>query len=133
MQLSQGELDLVLSQVKATHERFENGRYYSVQKIELIMPKVANRNQNSYKTKQNTQQLPNTLWGKVRSALIGVYGEAIDISWFSKLEATEDTEEKAINLKASSEFIKDWIERNYEQAIEHTAQTMGIKIRGLKY
>ena len=51
MQLSQGELDLVLSQVKATHERFENGRYYSVQKIELIMPKVANRNQNSYKTK----------------------------------------------------------------------------------
>jgi hypothetical protein len=132
VQLSQGELDLVLSQVKATHERFENGEYNPIQKIELIMPKVENKNQSSDKTNSKLEKLPNTLWGRVRSALIGIYGEAIDISWFSKIEATEDTEEKAINLKASSEFIKDWIERNYEQAIEQTAQTMGIKISGLE-
>jgi hypothetical protein len=131
VQLSQLELEQVLSQVKATHERFENGEYTPIQKIELIMPNVANRNQSFSRTKQNLQ-LPNSLWGRVRSSLIGIYGEAIDTSWFSKLEATEDTKEKAINLKASSEFIKDWIERNYEQAIEHTAQTMGIKIKGLK-
>ncbi len=132
VQLSQGELDIVLSQVKATHEQFENGVYNPIQKIELIMPKVISKNQGSNKTKQNTQQLPNTLWGRVRSSLIGIYGEAIDSSWFSKLEATEDTEAKAINLKASSEFIKDWIERNYEQAIEQTAGAMGIRIRGLE-
>jgi hypothetical protein len=131
VQLSQLELEQVLSQVKATHERFENGEYTPIQKIELIMPNVANRNQSFSRTKQNLQ-LPNSLWGRVRSSLIGIYGEAIDTSWFSKLEATENTKEKAINLKASSEFIKDWIERNYEQAIEHTAQTMGIKIKGLK-
>ena len=76
--------------------------------------------------------MPNTLWGRVRKVLIGIYGEAIDTSWFSKLEATEDTKEKAINLKASSEFIKDWIERNYEQTIEQAAEAMGVKIRGLE-
>ena len=68
----------------------------------------------------------------MRSSLIGIYGEAIDTSWFSKLEATEDKKEKEINLKASSEFIKDWIERNYEQAIEQTAGAMGIRIRGFE-
>jgi chromosomal replication initiation ATPase DnaA len=96
------------------------------------MPKRANKNLIQNKTNLKTQQIPNTLWGNIRKQLITFYGEAIDISWFSKIEATEDTEEKAINLKASSEFIKDWIERNYEQAIEQTATAMGIKIRGLE-
>ena len=132
VQLSQGEREQVLSQVKATHERFENGIYTPIQKIELIMPKRANKNLIQNKTNLKTQQIPNTLWGNIRKQLITFYGEAIDISWFSKIEATEDTEEKAINLKASSEFIKDWIERNYEQAIEQTATAMGIKIRGLE-
>ena len=132
VQLSQVELDIVLSQVKATHERFENGEYTPIQKIELIMPKITSKNQSFNKTNLGTKQLPNTLWGRVRKSLIGIYGEAIDISWFSKLEATEDTEGKAINLKASSEFIKDWIERNYEQAIEQAAWAMGVKIRGFE-
>lgn len=130
--LSQLELEQVLSQVKATHERFENGEYAPIQKIELIMPKVISKNLSANKTNLETKPLPNTLWGRVRKSLIGVYGEAIDTSWFSKLEATEDTEAKAINLKASSEFIKDWIERNYEQAIEQAAESMGVKIRGFE-
>ena len=132
VQLSQEELDLILSQVKATYERFENGIYNPIQKIELIMPKDVNKNKSINKTNLKPDQLPNTLWGRVRKVLIGIYGEAIDTSWFSKLEATEDTKEKAINLKASSEFIKDWIERNYEQTIEQAAEAMGVKIRGLE-
>ena len=132
VQLSQTEQEQVLSQIKATHERFTNGEYTPIKKIELIMPKVTSKTQSFNKANLENKQLPNSLWGRVRKSLIGIYGEAIDASWFSKLEATEDTEEKAINLKASSEFIKDWIERNYEQAIEQTAQTMGIKISGLE-
>jgi len=130
VQLSKLELEQVLSQVKATHESFDHGIYNPIQKIELIMPKVTSKNQKANKIKQS-QQLTNTLWGRVRSSLIGIYGEAIDASWFSKIEATEDIEEKAINLKAPSEFFKDWIERNYEQAIEQAAGAMGVKIRGL--
>jgi len=118
VELSQGEIEQVLSQVKATHERFENGAYTPIQKIELIMQNVTNRNQSSDKTNLETKQLPNTLWGRVRNSLIGIYGEAIDTSWFSKLEVTEDEEAKAINLKAPSEFFKDWIERNYAQVLE---------------
>jgi len=131
VELSEGELDQVLSQVKATHERFENGTYNQIQRIELIMPEATSKNQKANKIRQS-QQLTNTLWGRVRSSLIGIYGEAIDASWFSKIKATEDIEEKAINLKAPSEFFKDWIERNYEQTIEHTARIMGIRIRGLE-
>jgi len=71
-------------------------------------------------------------FARVRKVLIEIYGEAIDISWFSKIEATEDIEEKAINLKAPSEFFKDWVERNYEQTIQHTARAMGIRIRGFE-
>ena len=122
------ELDQVLSQVKATHERFENGIYNPIQKIELIMPKITSKDSIA----QSTKELPNTLWGKIRKQLITLYGEAIDISWFSKIEATENEQTKEINLKVSSEFIKDWIERNYEQAIEQTAGAMGIRIRGFE-
>ena len=126
--LSPLELDQVLSQVKATHERFENGIYNPIQKIELIMPKITSKDSIA----QSTKELPNTLWGKIRKQLITLYGEAIDISWFSKIEATENEQTKEINLKVSSEFIKDWIERNYEQAIEQTAGAMGIRIRGFE-
>ena len=126
--LSPLELDQVLSQVKATHERFENGIYNPIQKIELIMPKITSKDSIA----QSTKELPNTLWGKIRKQLITLYGEAIDISWFSKIEATENEQTKEINLKVSSEFIKDWIERNYEQAIEQTAEAMGIRIRGFE-
>ena len=130
IELTENDKEIILSQIKATHERFENREYNPIQKIELIMPKVTSKNQSSNRIKQS-QPLPNTLWGRVRSALIVIYGEAIDASWFSKIEATEDIEEKAINLKAPSEFFKDWIQRNYEQAIEQTARAMGVKIRGL--
>ncbi len=132
VELSQLELEQVLSQVKATHEKFGNGIYNPIQKIELIMPKVISKKQSSDRTKLENQQLPNTLWGKIRKQLITLYGEAIDISWFSKLESTENEQTKEINLKASSEFIKDWIQRNYEQAIEQTAGAMGISISGFE-
>ncbi len=128
MQLSKLELEQVLSQVKATHDRFENGIYNPIQKIELIMPKITSKDSIA----QSTKELPNTLWGKIRKQLITLYAEAIDISWFSKIEATENEQTKEINLKVSSEFIKDWIERNYEQAIEQTAGAMGIRIRGFE-
>ncbi len=128
VQLSKLELEQVLSQVKAMHDRFENGIYNPIQKIELIMPKITSKDS----IVQSTKELPNTLWGKIRKQLITLYGEAIDISWFSKIEATENEQTKEINLKVSSEFIKDWIERNYEQAIEQTAGAMGIRIRGFE-
>ena len=92
------------------------------------MPKITSKDSIG----QSTKELPNTLWGKIRKQLITLYAEAIDISWFSKIEATENEQTKEINLKVSSEFIKDWIERNYEQAIEQTAGAMGIRIRGFE-
>jgi len=131
VELNDLELGIILEQVKATHERFENGIYNPIQKIELIIKVTKSQFSNTGKQVAN-DLIPDTMWGKVRKELITIYGEAIDASWFSKLESKEDIEEKAINLKAPSEFFKDWVERNYEQAIEQTAQTMGIRIRGFE-
>jgi ribosomal protein S13 len=58
--------------------------------------------------------------------------QKLKLAMSCKIEATENEQTKEINLKVSSEFIKDWIERNYEQAIEQTAGAMGIRIRGFE-
>jgi hypothetical protein len=44
-----------------------------------------------------------TLWGRVRDSLIKQYGEAIDNSWFSKLETAEDS--GSATLVAGSERV----------------------------
>ncbi len=121
------ETEQVLMQIKATHEQLEKGIYNPITKIEFIIPQVIYKNL----TANNTKELPNSMWGNIRKRLITLYGESIDISWFSKLDSTEDSSTKEINLTAPSEFFKDWIQRHYEQAIEQIAATMGIKIRGL--
>ena len=121
------EMEQVLMQIKATHEQLEKGIYNPIRKIEFIMPQVIYKNLIA----NSTKELPNSMWCNIRKRLITLYGEAVDISWFSKLDSTEDSSTKEINLTAPSEFFKDWIQRNYEHAIEQTAATMGIKIRGL--
>lgn len=60
-------------------------------------------------------------WGQLRLRLInhlGQDGRAIDKSWFSKLDADLDQTDKTLNLRALSEFIKDWINRNYGHLLE---------------
>jgi len=49
------------------------------------------------------------VWGQVSKELISEYGIDIYKSWFKKLTATVDENMKTIELRASSEFVKDWI------------------------
>ncbi|RYE05550.1 MAG: hypothetical protein EOP33_05240 [Rickettsiaceae bacterium] len=58
-------------------------------------------------------QDPNSIWDKVSSALLKQYGEAIHTSWFSKLSAEEDKENKQLMLKAPTNFISSWINEKY--------------------
>lgn len=60
-------------------------------------------------------------WGSLRKKLIehlGRDGQAIDKSWFSKLEASLDHSKKILNLKAPTTFIKDWIQDRYGRLLE---------------
>lgn len=53
------------------------------------------------------------------SQLISIYGIAVDRNWFSKLEVVEDVENGEIKLKASNNFIRDWVNQNYFHVIEN--------------
>ena len=62
--------------------------------------------------------LPKGIWGEVLKKLIAEFGIDTYKNWFSKLTANVDEVTKTIRLKASSNFIKDWIERNYQCTME---------------
>ena len=123
--LTPSDIGIVLSQIKATHEMFENGIYTQVEKVEFMLPKASHQALSASKA----VELPNSLWGSIRCQLITIYGQAIDSHWFSKLDAKVDEDKRTIELKASNGFLKDWIERNYEQAIERIATSMGVRIK----
>lgn len=59
-----------------------------------------------------------TVWNDMRLKLQNYYGVGIDKSWFSKLIAEEDAEQKILKLKAPTEFIRDWVQQYYYNDIE---------------
>ena len=69
-------------------------------------------------------------WYQIRKEIkkyIGEDGDAIDKSWFSKLKVEEDEQNKSLTLKASSEFVKDWVEQNYNWLIEKSCTQFNYK------
>jgi chromosomal replication initiation ATPase DnaA len=78
--------------------------------------------------KMENLSLPVGIWGRVRQGLVEAYGEATDRNWFSKLTANVDEEKREIKLKAANDFIKDWIETNYLQAIERIVNNEQFKV-----
>ena len=78
--------------------------------------------------KMENSSLPVGIWGRVRQGLVEAYGEATDRNWFSRLTANVDEETREIKLKAATDFIKDWIETNYLQAIERIVNNEQFKV-----
>jgi hypothetical protein len=74
-------------------------------------------------------ELPQGLWGQVSKELISEYGIDIYRNWFKKLTATVDENMKTIELRASSEFVKDWIADKYENTMAQIVDTMGFKLK----
>ncbi len=68
------------------------------------------------------------MWGRVRKKLIGIYSEITDHNWFSKLTANINEERREIKLKASTDFVKDWIETNYFDTIENIVNKEQFKV-----
>lgn len=66
-----------------------------------------------------------SVWFKIRKCLIETWGVNIDKNWFSKLEVVdEDQVNKKIVLKPQNTFIRDWINQNYQTALE---QAFGLQ------
>jgi hypothetical protein len=61
-------------------------------------------------------------WGQIRQSLILYYGEAIDKSWFSKLEQVSvDEMTNTIMLKAPTGFIRDYVNGHYLATMHYLA------------
>jgi chromosomal replication initiation ATPase DnaA len=74
-------------------------------------------------------KLPEGVWGDVSKKLVVLYGVDIYKSWFSKLTAIVDETTKTIELKATSEFIKDWIVSNYGDVIAKIVAGMNFELK----
>jgi len=77
---------------------------------------------------QATTLDPTTLWGKIRTCLIATYGEAIDKSWFSRLEHSEDKSSRSLILKGAS-FLTDYIQTNYSHVIERLCREENYQLK----
>lgn len=90
--------------------------------VELSKPKIAEQ------YNRRKEKIPDNVWGRVRSGLIGEFGEGVDISWFSKLEEDIDEKTRKIELRAPTDFMKDWINDNYRSRILAFAKSFGFEL-----
>jgi hypothetical protein len=109
---------IILNQANAV------GAYNGVERLEFVVVKNE-RNCN----KPEPVKLPDGVWGEVSKKLVALYGVDIYKSWFSKLAATVDETTKTIELKATSEFIKDWIVSNYGDRIAKIVAGMNFELK----
>ena len=123
--LTENDQDIILSQVKATHEKLDSkGNYQSLQFLELVMPDRTAARSSTLELGKNSGkeiELPKNIWGKVRSRLIdyfGANGNALDKAWFSKVEANIDKASRTLSLRTQSSFTKDWIAEKYGHLLE---------------
>ncbi|WP_341792623.1 DnaA N-terminal domain-containing protein [Rickettsia endosymbiont of Ceutorhynchus obstrictus] len=108
-----------------------------IQRLE-ILPFTGNAPKQTAKTLSNgyiglAGLNPNSIWYKVRQYLIAHYGEAVDKSWFSRLEAVEENNDsKQIKLKPETPFIGSWITGNYAQALRAACESYNFTFELVK-
>ena len=128
IELSLMDKEILLSQVKATHDGVGDSER-RIGRIELQVPKKEiskEQAQNEFISETEQQGT----WYQIRKEIkkyIGEDGEAIDKSWFSKLKVEEDKQTKSLTLQATSEFVKDWVEQNYNWLIQKSCAKFNYK------
>ncbi|SPR08020.1 Uncharacterised protein [Orientia tsutsugamushi] len=76
----------------------------------------------------------NSTWYKVRESLIKSDGQAIDKSWFSKLEViNEDSVNKKIFIKAKTGFADSYITSNHMENLAHAFKAQGFSFELVKF
>lgn len=73
------------------------------------------------------------IWGRTREILRKYCGNAIDNSWFSKLDMEVKQDKSQIIIKSPTSFIRDWVKREYESKIEKAISELSKEISELKY
>lgn len=130
VELSSKDEDIILHQVKATHEKLSGEELVFISRIEF----KTNINSSIQESRDELKELPSGIWGNMRLKLIkhfGNEGKAIDESWFSKLSAEIDEGARIVTLKAPSSFMRDWINNKYGSLLEGLCRTEDFKLNAI--
>lgn len=128
VELTELEKDIVLSQVKATHETLINGVFTPIMGIKYT---VVNKPV-TFTTRAMNMISRTGIWGNIRSKIaeyLGKDGDAIDTNIFSKLEAEIDEQNKQIKLKAPINHLKVMVEDTYAHEIRSAAESIGFTFK----
>jgi hypothetical protein len=77
-------------------------------------------------------KLPEGTWGNICQKLVSVYDQYTYKNWFSKLTPVIDEQNRTIELKTSSTFVKSWIESNYEDTLRKFIVEFRMEFAGIK-
>ena len=149
--ITPNEKEIILNQVRATHERVgEGGEYRQIETLELKYPewksnpksageKLKEKSDLEIKNNPESEYSPNNqdqgLWGKIRQIFIkteGEYGEALDNHWISKLDVKIDEQAKKVELLAPSEFVKSYVEEKLLKSISYSVEKLGFSLGGVE-
>ena len=75
---------------------------------------------------QQLLQLPQGNWGKICTAFVSEYDYNLYIYWLAGLEVTEDSTKSTIELRTSSDMVRDRIEQTYLPFLSKVAREFGI-------
>lgn len=126
-QLNRYETNLVLSQFKSIYSTPE----VNIESVEYVVEnscqQINGQRGVEIKVTANIPTLQKDIWGDICRKIIETSGIHVYNNWFSKLTPVIDEEARTIDLKAPNLFVKEWIEHNYKNAINNTANTLGLK------
>ena len=136
VELSREDKNIILNQIRATHERVDDGGNIGyIESLEII---TSDRSTSPL----DSASLPIALdqgflkregiWGKVREKFATLEGDAIEKSWTARLKADIDKNNNTINLIAPTPFIRDWINSNYLFKLESIAKDFGYNIDSIR-
>ena len=139
VELSREERNIILNQIRATHERVDDaGQIQYIEFLEIITSDRSTAPLNSASLPIELDQgflKREGIWGKVRekfARLAGSEGDAIDKSWTASLKANIDESNNTIDLFAPTPFIRDWINSNYLFQLESIAKDFGYNIDSIR-
>lgn len=127
VELTNFEKKLILNQARYAQEessardsRFTDKSKLMIDTLQIIELKKtgSEKKKKLNHSKKEGHQSVIGVWGRTKQKLTTIYGEATCHNWFSKLEAFEDKEKHELRLKASSNFIREWIKDNFLETIQ---------------
>lgn len=92
----------------------------------VTYPPTSQSTDRSNLTQREEPRLPKGNWGKLCSAFVSEYGSDLYRYWLAGLEVNENSETNIIELKTSSDMVRDRIEQTYLPFLSKVCKKNGV-------